>query len=165
VRLSAAQKRDLVGQAVAAVITAALIAAPLVVPRETDALRATNTPIAAPLVTARVVAAAPAAVPGAPAPVGGAPAAIAGDPAAVAGPPTAVLVSLAAPSIARRERAVSALLVVQAEHAAPPVTAASTASAGRDAPRKALGRRFAVLLTGDGSHSVRPFPTVATTRH
>jgi hypothetical protein len=39
-----------------------------------------------------------------------------------------------------------------------------TVSARMDTPRRPLARRLAGFLTGDGTHTIRPFPTVSTER-
>ena len=134
-RLSFAQKRDLFGQAVAAVITTALIAAPLVTPAPETALIPAF-PIVAAMPSPLVVA------PGALREF--APASLAarrfrayesaGTPVPTAGP------------LARTAFAASIMRV--------------GSSATRDAPRKTLSRRLTGWLTGSGTHSVRPFPTV-----
>ena len=39
-----------------------------------------------------------------------------------------------------------------------------TTSAAREEPRKPLSRRLTGWLTGNGTHSVRPFPTIPADR-
>lgn len=140
-RLSSAQKRDLLGQAVAAVITTALIAAPLITP-----------------------------------PSGGADAADGTLPAqSFAGAVTAVAVTEGRrvprqQAVARPRAHASGRLMAAAVPAIalqPQVvgtsgyTRAGLGSPSRSESRRPLSRKLTGWLTGDGTHTVRPFPTLA----
>lgn len=139
-RLSYAQKRDLLGQAVAALITTALIAAPLVTPPGDSS----DSPMAA--------------LPA----------------ASFAAPVATIVVADAAPSPLLREmaRATESRRRIRGTRygsmaAAPAMVVARetpVGTSGRDAARKPLSRRLTGWLTGNGTHSVRPFPTVAASR-
>jgi hypothetical protein len=149
VRLSSAQKRDLLGQAVAAVITTAMIAAPLVAPEPVSVLSvAERSAGSAPLPAVPVVALS--AVPG-----------------------TAILLAPApvAPPRVRQRAAVrfDSVLTppasVRAEEDLAAVTPYYTpVAAAQETPRRPLGRRLTGWLTGNGTHTIRPFPTVASLR-
>ena len=117
-RLSSAQKRALFGQALAAVITTALIAAPILTPPSgsVDATFETALPAESFAGIAMAVAVA--------------------QPAAPRGRPTLVRGVSRAP--------------IRTEG---PVMARAVA-------RKPLSRKLTGWLTGDGTHTVRPFPTV-----
>jgi hypothetical protein len=148
VRLSRDQKRDIASMVVAAVITAGLIVAPAIAPRDQ----------AVALLTSRSVPA-----------LTSAPFIVASrlEPAVVV--PTT---SSARPSRSRRHAVIapavydvtaspvtSAVLTVSARQQDPVVVTARLEGA-----RKPLARRLAGFLTGDGTHSIRPFPTVSTER-
>lgn len=133
--LSLVQKCDLAGQAVAAVITAGLIAAPFV-------LGGSSAPLAAVPRVEAVVS------------VGLTPQEIAGVPVKLEAVPTA--------SAGQRRRALpskSVRLEATAFRADIPAMPPS-ATTKKDGSRKPFGRKLAGLLTGDGAYTVHPFPTV-----
>jgi hypothetical protein len=137
VRLSSAQKRDLLGMSAAAVITAGLMVAPAILPRDQD-----PTPLASRSVPSEATA-----------------------PVFVAmrfEPP--VLVTTMPARIAlpvRRTTTVSPRWMARPATTTTPVVAVT---ARMDVPRKPLARRLAGFLTGDGTHAIRPFPTIPTER-
>jgi hypothetical protein len=122
-RLSFAQKRDLLGQAVAAIVTTALIAAPLMSPT--------------------------------PESTGGAPSVLQAQ--SFAAPVTAVAVADVTGRLAFRDLSQSGRpLRVRDAGAAPRAT--------REPSRKPMTRRLTGWLTGDGTHPVRPFPSIPASR-
>ena len=145
VRLSSAQKRDLLGMSAAAVITTALIAAPILLPHDTgipplvNPATITAQAVPVPLLiqsispstfNARATRPAPAAVPA-----------------------------------RRRERPASSPVRLASRPiptTSPVLVAVNTT--GMRAPSKPLGKRIAGIFTGDGTYSVRPFPTISTER-
>jgi hypothetical protein len=145
VRLSNAQKRDLLGMSAAAMITTALIAAPMLLPH--DSLPAFVDPA---IITAGAI------------------------------PTPSLIQSLSAPAPQYRVVRASAAAVPQrrrerAPLPASPVQLASTPVAvsapvlvametSSTRPPKPLGKRIAGLFTGDGTYTVRPFPTISTER-
>ena len=144
-RLSDAQKRDLFGQTVAAVITTALIAAPLVTPRDTASGMAGGSADAVLASTVSMVAAVPS--PHVVEPSG--------------------LRAAAPASPARRKLRASTGVGPAVLNAAPltstayaPVLVPVSANVTKEAPRKTLSRRLTGWITGSGTHTVRPFPTV-----
>ena len=148
VRLSLAQKRDIASMVVAAAITAGLIVAPAIAPRDQAvallASRSVPALTSAPfIVDSRL------------------------EPAVVVPTP-----SSARPTRSRRHTAIAPALY---DLSASPVTAAALTVRARqqdpvavtarlESSRKPLARRLASFLTGDGTHSIRPFPTVSTER-
>ena len=149
VQLSSAQKRDLMGMSAAAVITTALIAAPILLPSDSGVR---------PLVDPTVITA-----------------------GAV---PTPALIQTISPatfdtrlahsgsasvSSRRRQRPSASVsssspvrLASRPVAAAAPVLVAVNMTSVR--PSKNLGRKIAGLFIGDGTYSVRPFPTISTER-
>jgi hypothetical protein len=119
----------------AAVITAGLIVAPALSPRDQD-----QSPLASRTIQA-----------------------INGSPVLVATrfePPVIVAASPArVPLSPRRTTTASSTWVPR-----PAMTTVVTVSARMESPRKPLARRLAGFLTGDGSHTIRPFPTVPADR-
>lgn len=142
-RLSYAQKRDLLGQAVAAVITTALIAAPLLTP-PTDA--GVESPQAA-----------------LPASSFAAPVALIEVAGGVRSP---LLQDIGRPAEARKRiRSVSYASMTAAPMAGSGVVSETpVGTTGRKPARKPFSRRVAGWLTGNGTHTVRPFPTIAAGR-
>jgi hypothetical protein len=144
VHLSSAQKRDLLGMSAAAMITTALIAAPMLLPREHAApalvdpaiISASAVPTPA-LIQALTVRA---------------------DDRGTSRPSTILKkrrdrapLPSAPPRLASRRVAATA-----------PVLVAMNTATSR--PSKPLGKRLAGIFTGDGTYAVRPFPTIATER-
>lgn len=160
-RLSSLQKRDLCGQAVAAVITTALIAAPLVMPA----------PDAAPAIAVRqpqmFVAAAAVVAPAASTsepPIVAAMAAVTPQRVAVSGRrlrDRGEAISAGAAPLRRRAPVMSVVArpAVESFGLAPVLIAANAA---REVPRKTLSRRLTGWLIGSGTPAVRPFPSVTT---
>jgi hypothetical protein len=157
--LSLAQKRDLVGQALAAVITTALIAAPLIHPPDA-ALPAQS--FAGP-VSAIAIAEAQL------------PPALQVTPAFRRAERTALARANVRPAGRLSGRPLSASLAPVAaalEGVALPLPhAVGTSGSVQVTPepparaaRKPLSRRLGGWLIGDGTHSVRPFPSVASSR-
>lgn len=161
VRLSSAQKRDLLGMSAAAVITTALIAAPILLPHQT------GIPL---LVDPTVITAS--AVP---------------TLALIPTISSSTLDTHVARSVAastptrRRERAPltsssssyssssssssssgPVRLASRPIAASAPVLMAVNTTSVR--PSKTFGKRLAGIFTGDGTYSVRPFPTISTER-
>jgi hypothetical protein len=148
VRLSNAQKRDLLGMSAAAMITTALIAAPMLLPHDSGAPLLVN-----PSILMAEAIPTPALIPMRSRAV-----------ESVSGRMT--MTPVAAPK-RRRERAVLPsspvrLASMPIATVAAPVLVAVEASNAR--PSKPLGKRLAGLLTGDGTYTVRPFPTIPTER-
>jgi hypothetical protein len=153
-RLSPAQKRDLVGQAVAAVITTALIAAPLINPPSSGADVSSETALPAQSFVGAVTAVA---------------VKDAATPIATARRPRAItrgrlrtdgrLIASAVPPMMMQPNviAMTQLRTVGTSGYVPGVDAAPE----RSGSRKPLSRKVTGWLTGDGSHTVRPFPTFA----
>lgn len=143
-RLSSAQKRDLLGQAVAAVITTALIAAPLLTPPPGSVDVSSETTLPAQSFAAAVTAV-----------------------------PAEATISRALPQRPRVSRArvrVEGTLMASAVPSSvmQPAAVGTSGYAGavdaapeRTGVRKPLSRKLTNWLTGDGTLSVRPFPTVA----
>jgi len=145
VRLSRAQKRDLLGMSAAAVITTALIAAPILLPHDS----------------------------GVPAPV---------DPAAITADavPVPLLIQSIHPSTLTANVTPAAVTAAPLRRRARPAAAPQARLASRPMTMstpvlvavnttpshasKPLGKRIAGLFTGDGSYSVRPFPSISTER-
>jgi hypothetical protein len=137
VRLSSAQKRDLLGMSAAAVITAALMVAPAILPRDQD-----PTPLASRSVPS--ITTAPVLV-------------------ATRFEPPVVVTTMPARHILMTRRTATG----SAAWAPRPATTTATVvavTARMDTPRKPLARRLAGFLTGDGTHAIRPFPTIPTER-
>ena len=132
-RLSSAQKRALLGPAFAAVITTALIAAPLLTPTsvlDTDPWAGATLPAQS-----------------------------------FAGPvPAVALADTHAAPRPRREARPSTRAVSAALLPSRPIGTSGIVPIVADVPsraaRKPLSRRLTGWLTGDGSHAIRPFPTV-----
>ena len=137
-RLSYAQKRDLLGQTVAAVLTTALIAAPLITPPDSG--------------DARPLASLPAVSFAAP---------VAAVAVADVTPPRAPHEWTRTTTVGRklRSRRFDSLTLTPVGVEPQPVQAAVYAK-----PRKPLSRRLTGWLTGNGAHAVRPFPTVLAPR-
>ena len=145
VRLSSAQKRDLLGMSAAAVITTALIAAPILLPRDTgvpalvDLATVTAEAVPVPLLIQSI------------------------------GPSTfntrVTPAALTPAPVRRRERATASPRIRLASPpiatSAPVLVAANTTASHASKP---LGKRIAGLFTGDGTYSVRPFPTIPAER-
>lgn len=141
-RLSYAQKRDLLGHAVAAVITTALIAAPLITPPDDGA----GPPLAA--LPAASFAAPVAAI-------------------AVADVTASSLMREIGRTPDSRQRTRPARddsTAVAPATAAVQVSEKPVGTSGRETPRKPLSRRLTGWLTGNGAHTVRPFPSVSPGR-
>ena len=140
-QLSSAQKRDLLGQACAAVITMALMVFPFVASPADSAdgmLPAQSFAGAAPVVALADRHVAPlsrAVVPARPR-------------------ATARLMASAVPAIAMQPQ------VVETSGYMRGLESASL----RSAPRRPLSRKLTGWLTGDGTHTVRPFPTIGSSR-
>lgn len=138
-RLSWTQKLDLLGMSAAAVITTALIAAPMVGPyvgsdeNELDAAPHASLVMAVAVPDARPIAAV--------------------VPALSAGTTFTEKRRIAARSISAMSRIATA---------SPSTIAAASAAANRSS--KPFGRKLAGLFIGDGTHAVRPFPTVPSER-
>ena len=127
-RLSLTQKCDLAGQAIAAVVTSGLIAAPFI----TGVVRET------PRIESVMVISAPAV-------------------------PLVETPQLPPPNVAAPRRARTAPIKASFAARAVPaafVDAGRMDSAKKDGSRKPLGRKLAGLFIGDGSHTVRPFPSI-----
>lgn len=137
VRLSLTQKLDLMGMAAAAVLTTGLIAAPFLGPYVGGEEAGLDAEPRLSLVTA-------VAVPDA-RPI-----------AAVAARSSAATTST--PRIVSRPTSALARIVT----ASPSQVVAANAAAGRSS--KPFGRKLAGLFTGDGTYTVRPFPTVPSER-
>lgn len=150
-RLSWAQKRDLAGQAVAAVVTTALIAAPFITPPPGSRGASSE-----PTLPAQSFVGVAAAVSVADA-----------DPISVVRPRAR---AAARPARARLETRLVAnagpAVAIQAEAIGTSGASGSVAVAemdvDRETQRKPLARKLTGWLTGDGTHAIRPFPTVAT---
>ena len=145
-RLSFAQKRDLLGQAVAAVVTTALIAAPLISPTPDGG----GMPLAALPAASYAAPVASVAV------------------ADIAGSP--ILRELAKTTARKRLRGTpfNSMTLVPDARQDPGLAAASevpvTTHAAGEQPRKPLARRLTGWLTGNGTHPVRPFPSIPAGR-
>ena len=148
VRLSWAQRGDLLGQALAAVITTALIAAPVVGPS---------------LTAERPLAARP--VPELPRIVAHLDTPSATPIARISARPRVARTVVADRTVA--DGGVAAVAIETAKMPASDVAESTpvgtTGVAKRE--RRTLGRRVASIFTGSGAYSVRPFPTVPATRH
>ena len=147
-RLSFAQKRDLLGQAVAAVVTTALIAAPLMSPAPDGGTGMPLAALPANSFAAPVAAVAVTDVAGLPGP----------RPLSIAMEPRRTL---------RGTRLTSAALTPVATQGSSTTEVDRAAVAPRESreqPRKPLTRRLTGWLTGSGTHAVRPFPTIPTGR-
>ena len=145
VRLSSAQKRDLLGMSAAAVITTALIAAPMLLPRDTgvpalvDPTTITAQAVPVPLLIQSI------------------------SPSTLNARVTPAAVSPA--PARRRDRPMASPQVRLASRPmamSTPVLVATNMTGSR--PSKPIGKRIAGLFTGDGTYSVRPFPTISTER-
>jgi hypothetical protein len=150
VRLSRAQKRDIASMFVAATITAGLIVAPAIAPRDQFvallASRSVPTLTSAPfIVDSRLEP----------------PVAVTTTSSARPSRIRRTTTAIAPPShdLTARPVTLAAVLNVSARHQDPVVVTARLESS-----RKPLARRLAGFLTGDGSHSIRPFPTVSSER-
>jgi hypothetical protein len=155
--LSSAQKRDLAGQAVAAVITTALIAAPLVSPSVRGAAGWADAALPAQSYAGPVIAVAVADTQGWPALR-----IVSRPPASSNVRPAGRLSAHALPAVALPAVAVPAVAVPEA---------VGTSGEGPITPepaargiRKPLSQRLSGWLVGDGSHSIRPFPSIASVR-
>ena len=127
-RLSLTQKCDLAGQAIAAIVTSGLIAAPFI----TGVVRET------PRIESVMVISAPAV-------------------------PLVETPQLPPPNVAAPRRARTAPIKATFAARAVPVALVDTGRmdpAKKDGSRKPLGRKLAGLFIGDGTHTVRPFPTI-----
>jgi hypothetical protein len=154
VRLSSAEKRDIASMFVAATITAGLIVAPAVAPRDQYvtllASRSVPSLTSAPLtVDSRFES-----------PVVNTP-----RPSVRASGTTrrtAPIATTSTPPTWNPSRITTTLPAVVAvnENLETPVVVTERL----DAPRKPLARRLAGFFTGDGTHTIRPFPTVSTER-
>jgi len=159
VRLSSAQKRDLLGMSAAALITTALIAAPILLPHQS------GIPL---LVDPTVITAS--AVP-----------TLALIPTISSSTLDTHVARSAAASTPtrRRERApltsYSSSSSYSSSYSSGPVRLASRPIAASAPvlmavnttsvrPSKTFGKRLAGIFTGDGTYSVRPFPTISTER-
>ena len=152
VRLSSAQRLDLLAQAVAAVITTGLIAMALVGPGLTLAPLATRpVPKLTMIVAERATTPAIVPIPLAPR--------VTPRRSAAAAPTAAVRVG--APQMVAA-RLVSAPRMEAVDSDSTPKVVADNATPKRE--RRALGRRVAEIFTGNGAYTVRPFPTVPTER-
>jgi hypothetical protein len=138
--LSSAQKRDLLGQALAAVITTALIAAPLITPSSGGPDVAESTLPAQSFAGTVPAIALAEERPAAPQQVARARVRASGR-----------LMASAVPAMALQPRVMASTGYARL----------MTASAARSESRKPLSRKLTGWLTGDGTHTVRPFPTVA----
>jgi hypothetical protein len=139
VRLSWTQKLDLLGMAAAAVITTALIAAPMVGPYVDEDEAGLDAAPHASLVMAVAVP----------------------DSRQIA----AVARSSSARTTASEKRPIAARPLAAMSRLAtanPSTIAAASAAAHRSS--KPFGRKLAGLFTGDGTYTVRPFPTVPSER-
>jgi len=145
VRLSSAQKRDLLGMSAAAVITTALIAAPILLPHDAgvpallDPATITAEAVPVPLLIQSI------------------------------GPSTlnahVTPASVTVTPARRRERPMApaqARLTSRPMTTSAPLLVAVNTTGSRAS--KPLGKRIAGLFTGDGTYSVRPFPTISTER-
>ena len=127
-RLSLTQKCDLAGQAIAAIVTSGLIAAPFL----TGVVRET------PRIESVMVTAAPAV-------------------------PLVETPQLPPPNVAAPRRSRTAPVKSTFEARAVPAAFVDSGRADamkKDGSRKPLGRKLAGIFIGDGSHTVRPFPTI-----
>jgi hypothetical protein len=146
-RLSFAQKRDLLGQAVAAVVTTALIAAPLMPPTPDGGSGLPPAALPAASYAAPVASVAVADIAGSP-----------------------ILRELSRTTARNKQRGtpLKAMTLVPDASQGPGLALADyvpvTTDRAREQPRKPLSRRLAGWLTGNGTHSVRPFPTVPADR-
>jgi len=145
VRLSSAQKRDLLGMSAAAVITTALIAAPILLPHATgvpalvEPTTITAEAVPVPLLIQSI------------------------SPSTLNA--RVVPVALSPAPARRRERPMGspqARLASRPIAMSTPVLVAVNTNASR--PSRPIGKRIAGLFTGDGTYSVRPFPTISTER-
>jgi len=143
-RLSSAQKRDLLGQAVAAVITTALIAAPLLTSPSGSVDVSSETTLPAQSFAAAVTA--------------------------VPAEATISRVLPRRPRVSRARIRTEGTLMASAVPATTmqPAAVGTSGYAGvvdavpeRAGTRKPLSRKLMTWLTGDGTVSVRPFPTIA----
>jgi hypothetical protein len=148
VRLSWAQKRDLAGQGLAALITSFLIAAPLALslPGPTPEVSPVAVVTGAPV----VMPALPSALPS-----------LARRPYAPrrhdALAPDAVTAAFTSPMRALAGQPIG--VATQIADATPAAQAAAVPASV--SPRRTFGRRLANLFAGDGSVPIRPFPSVA----
>jgi hypothetical protein len=147
VRLSCAQKRDLLGMSAAAMVTTMVIAAPWLIPSE---------PAAPMLVDPAVLSVS--AVP--------APAMIASI-----NEGTFDRGAVPASTVAKKRRERTAILSSPARLASTPmlttnapVVVAAAAVTMPPSNAKPLGKRIAGLFTGDGTYTVRPFPSIPAER-
>ena len=148
VRLSWAQKGDLLAQTLAAVVTTALIAAPIVGPSLTAERPLAARPVAElPLIVAHLDT--PSAAPI----------------ARISARPRVARTAVTDGAVA--DSGGTAVAIETAEMPASEVSESTpvgtTGVAKRE--RRTLGRRVASIFTGSGAYSVRPFPTVPATRH
>ena len=145
-RLSSAQKRDLFGQAFAAVITTVLIAAPFMTPIGGGHEVADGVLPAQPFAAAVTLV------------------------ALAENDPESLLVSRDSTRATRRAPGRSRSVAVPSIAVQPEVVGTTGAARvavvapARSASRKPLSRKLTGWLTGDGTHTVRPFPTVAGSR-
>ena len=154
VRLSGAEKRDIASMFVAATITAGLIVAPAVAPRDQyvtllasrSVPSLTSTPLTVDSRFESPVVATPR-------------------------PSVRAVTTHRTASIATTTSTSPTWNLSPIATALPAVVAANenletpvVVTAQLDAPRKPLARRLAGFFTGDGTHTIRPFPTVSTER-
>jgi len=147
VRLSRAQKRDLLGMSAAAVITTALIAAPILLPHDAGVPA---------LLDPATIAAEAVPVPLLIQSIGS---------STLNAHVTPATVTVTPAPARRRERPVAppqARLASRPMTTSAPLLVAANTTAARAS--KPLGKRIAGLFTGDGTYSVRPFPTISTER-
>jgi hypothetical protein len=154
-RLSSAQKRDLLGQTVAAVITTALIAAPFITPPAGSGDVSSETTLPAQSLVS-VVPSVTAVSRGVPVRKIQRPRAATRAAATVA--PWYVRASVDA------DRTLMATAMPAMTLQPQVVATAGDTRGDRDTARRPLSRRLTGWLTGDGSVTVRPFPTLATAR-
>ena len=147
VRLSSAQKRDVMSMFAAATITAGLMVAPAIAPHDQYvallASRSVHPITTAPVVVASRFVESPIVT-------------TARRPVRAA----AVRRAMTPPALVASAVRTPPVVVAVNARLEPPVVL----NARLDNPRKPLGRRLAGFLTGDGTHSIRPFPTVSTER-
>lgn len=148
VRLSWAQKGDLLAQTLAAVVTTALIAAPLVGPSLTA-----ERPLAA-----RPVAELPPMVAQLDTPS-------AMRVARISARPRVVRPTVTDGTVADGGEAVSTIETAEMSASERPDSSPVGTTGVAKRERRTLGRRVASIFTGSGAYSVRPFPTVPATRH
>ena len=157
-RLTRAQKRDLLGMCAAAVITTALMAVPAVLPLvdgthhdQQLAEPVHDAPMRSIPITPVVVVAQPVRV-----------AHVEVVPPAIEQTAVPLRRRLRATSLPPAIRVTGLPLPAIASGPAPTILATTM---GIERPSRPLARKLAGFLTGDGTYSVRPFPTVTAGRH